>query len=125
MDINPGINPYDNRAPNSTATATTTIRVTLPHSPRKRARPIINDTRSTIAPTYGLQAIHPSPISKSKKGNRGEAKLEASLPLAGASSSVTSAGAARKLNYKQDVDAVVDADAETNSAPDVEEYVSA
>ena len=93
MDINPG----DNRAPNSTATATTAIRV------------------------YGLGAIHPSPISKSKKGNRGEAKLEASLPLAGVSSSVTSAGAARKLNYKQDVEAVVDANAETNSALDVKE----
>ena len=90
------VNPDDNRAPNSTATATTTIRV------------------------YGLGAIHPSPISKSKKSNRGEAKLEAWLPLAGASSSVTSAGAAMKLNYEQDVDAVLNADAETDSAPGVE-----
>ena len=46
--------------------------------------------------------------------------MEASLSLAGAPSSVTPAGAARKLNNEQDVDAVVDADAETNSAPDIE-----
>ena len=38
-------------------------------------------------------------------------------------SSVTSAGAARKLNNEQNVDAVVDADAETNSAPNVKKYV--
>ena len=95
------INPDDNRAPNSTATATTAIRV------------------------YGLGAIHPSPISKLKKSNRGEAKLEVSLPLAGASSLVTSAGAPRKLNYEQDVYAVADADAETKSAPEIAEYISA
>ena len=51
--------------------------------------------------------------------------MEASLSLAGASSSVSSAGAARKLNNEQDVDTVVDAYAETNSASDVEEYVCA
>ena len=51
--------------------------------------------------------------------------MEASLSLAGASSSVSSAGAARKLNNEQDVDTVADAYAETNSASDVEEYVCA
>ena len=51
--------------------------------------------------------------------------MEASLSLAGESSSVSSAGAARKLNNEQDVDTVVDAYAETNSASDVEEYVCA
>jgi hypothetical protein len=79
--------------------------------------PVVNDPRSTTAPTYGLHAILTSPISKSKQGKSGCATSAASLSLAGASSSATLASASRKLTFEHDGLA--------DEAPDVEVQVSA